>query len=195
MKSFDDLKEQWQGQHAPEMEISLKKLASEIKNRQKKLIASNLFVSVAFAAVFMVMGWIWSSFPDRSQVFYISLILMGILLIAVLGGLWAGVHFKNPDTTSETRIFIQNIRKKVRIQLFMLKNGLPVYFILLYTFFCLYLFDLFKDAELIYIVGIYTALTMFFGLMYLFTSKKRIRNIASAQKVLDELNEIDRQLG
>lgn len=194
MKYFDDLKYQWQEQQAPEMGHSLNQMASKIKNRQKKLFASNLFVSIAFAFVFIVMGWIWSSFPDRSPAFYISLVLMGTLLIAALAGLWAGVHFRNPDTGMNTRAFIQKSRKKVKIQLFMLKNGLPVYFILLYAFFCLYFYDLFKDAELLFTTGAYVALTLFFGLMYVLNMRKRRNNIESAQNVLDELNEIELHL-
>ncbi|WP_069130286.1 hypothetical protein [Rhodohalobacter halophilus] len=197
MKTFDELKQNWKSQQN-DAEIDVHQLKEKVMKRlvsdQKKLILSNLFVSVSFAIVFVVMAWVWSSNPDRTIYFYASLISMSILLAGTLAGLWAGVQYKNEHTYKGTLEFLQANIQKLTIRKFMLQKFMPVYMILLLVCFYFYYADTFKDAEPVSTFTAYALTTLFFAGVYYFSRGKRVRQIEQVEKLQIELEKIRDEL-
>lgn len=197
MEPFDELKKDWKSQQN-DAEIDVHQLKEKVMNRlvsdQKKLILSNLFVSVSFAAVFMVMAWIWSSNPDRTVYFYASLISMSALLLGTLAGLWAGVQYKNEHTYKGTLEFLQANIQKLTIRKFMLQKFMPVYMILLLLCFYFYYADIFAGAEPTTKLMAYGLTTLFIGGIFYFSRGKRARQIEHVDKLRNELKKLRGQL-
>jgi len=194
MNDFDALKKQWKSQISEpsrDKEKSVLEVRKKINKRQKKQILSNMFVSISFAFVFVVMGWVWSSFPDRTPAFYVSLILMAILLVGVLVGMWAGVMYKEPSPMESMQTYIKQYKKKLLIQKFMLERVMPVYMVSLLLCFYLYYYDLFKDASWEWIFGAYGGTTLFFMAMYFLSQKKKVRNLQSITDLISYLDTLE----
>jgi len=188
--NFDELKNLWQSKkdsyEFKDSEI-IESVKERLKINQRKLIFSNLFVSVSFAIVFIVIGWIWNSFPDRTLYFYLSLSFMGFILISLLTVMWAGVTFSNIDPSIETDEFIQKSIKKIKIRIFSLKYALPVFlFFLLITFFFYYADVLAYETILIKVTA-YTATTVYSLLVTILSNKKRKRNLKENYELIEYL--------
>lgn len=197
MKPFDELKQDWKSQQN-DNEIDVKQLKEKVMNRlvsdQKKLVLSNLFVSVSFAAVFIVMAWVWSSNPSRSIYFYASLISMSFLLLGTLAGLWAGVQYKNEHTYKGTLEFLQANIQKLSIRKFMLQKFMPVYMILLLLCFYFYYADIFAGAEPATKLMAYGLTTLFIGGIFYLSRGKRKRQIEQIEKLQEGLEKLRDEL-
>ena len=188
--SFDELKNLWQSKkdsyEFKDSEI-IESVKERLKINQRKLIFGNLFVSVSFAIVFIVIGWIWNSFPDRTFYFYLSLSFMGFILISMLTLMWAGVNFNNIDPSIETDEFIQKSIRKIKIRIFSLKYALPIFlFFLLITFFFYYADVLAYETILIKVTA-YTVTTVYFLLVAILSNKKRNRNLKENYELIEYL--------
>lgn len=188
--NFDELKNLWQSKNQPsEFEDSeiIKSVKERLKTNQRKLIFGNLFLSVSFAFVFIVFGWIWSTFPDRTPYFYLSLSFMGFLLISLLAVMWAGVNFKNVAPSIGTDRYIQKSIEKIKIRIFALRYALPVFlFLLLITFFFYYADVLAEESALIKII-VYGATIIYFLIVVFLSNKKRKRNLKDNYDLIDYL--------
>jgi hypothetical protein len=197
MEPFDELKQDWKSQQN-DTEIDVHQLKEKVMNRlvsdQKKLIFSNLFVSVSFAAVFIVMAWIWNSNPDRTIYFYASLISMSVLLLGTLAGLWAGVQYKNEHTCKSTLEFLQANIQKLTIRKFMLQKFMPVYMILLLLCFYFYYAVIFAGAEPATQLMAYGLTTLFIGGIFYLSRGKRKRQIEQIEKLQEGLEKLRDEL-
>lgn len=188
--NFDELKNLWQTKtevsELGDSEI-IKSVKERLKINQRKLVFSNLFVSVSFAFVFIVIGWIWNSFPDRTPYFYLSLGFMGFLLISLLTVMWAGVNFRNINSLIETDEYIVQSIKKIKIRIFALKYALPVFlFLLLITFFFYYA-DVLAQETLLIKSAAYAATTLYFVIVAILSNKKRKRNLKDNYELIEYL--------
>lgn len=189
--NFDELKNLWQSKTQPsglnDSEI-IESVKDRLKVNQRKLIFSNLFVSVSFAIVFIVIGWIWNSFPDRTPYFYISLGFMGFLLISLLTVMWAGVNFRNVDPAIETEAFINGSINKIKIRIFALKYATPAFlFLLLLTFFFYYA-DVLGDETMLIKVLAYAATMIYFLIIALVSNKKKKKSLQENYELIEYLN-------
>lgn len=188
--NFDELKNLWQTKtevSEPGDSEIIKSVKERLKINQRKLIFSNLFVSVSFAFVFIVIGWIWNSFPDRTPYFYISLGFMGFLLISLLAVMWAGVNFRNIDSLIETDEYIVQSIKKIKIRIFALKYALPVFlFLLLITFFFYYA-DVLAQETLLIKIAAYAATTLYFVIVVILSNKKRKKTLQENYELIEYL--------
>jgi hypothetical protein len=197
MNQFESLKELWQAQKSEETidlasfrESVNKKMISE----QKKLIFSNLFVSVSFAIVFIVMALVWTNNPGRTIYFYASLVSMGILLLTTLAGLWAGVHYKKEDSFTGTREYVVNSIQKLRIRKFMMQKFIPIYMVLLLLCFYFYYADIFRNADWVITLLAYCGTTLFFIAGHYVSRKKKIRQINKIEEIIQDLEQLKNEL-
>lgn len=188
--NFDELKNLWQSKKAPsEIDDSelIKSVKEKLKNNQKKLILSNLSLSVSFVVVFIVIGWIWNSFPDRTPFFYISLSFMISLLIFLLIIMWAGVNFRNIDSSIENEEYIKQSIKKIKIRIFAINYVLPVFLFLLLLTFYFYYADVLADESLLTKAIAYTATLVYFIIVYSISNKKRNKSLQENYELIEYL--------
>ncbi|MFU8862023.1 MAG: hypothetical protein ACNA8K_16560 [Cyclonatronaceae bacterium] len=197
MNQFESLKEQWKTQKSDET-IDLESVRESVNRKmiseQKKLIFSNLFVSVSFAIVFIVMAWVWTNNPGRTMYFYASLVSMGVLLLTTLAGLWAGVHYKYEDSFTGTREYVVNSIKKLRIRKFMIQKFIPIYMVLLLLCFYFYYADIFSNADWLITLSAYGGTTLFFVAGHYFSRKKKIRQIGKIDEIILDLEQLKNEL-
>lgn len=189
--NLDLLKSIWQSK-TDEAETDLQDIVSKAKTQlskdQKRLIFTNLFISVSFAGVFIVMALIWSNFPDRSIYFYNSLLFMGILLIGMLVIMWLGVQFKSVDSSANTKRYIKQAMLKVKIRMFMLRFATPIFMLLLLAAFFFYYADIFAGEPWTTYFLAYSGTTTYIGLVFFLSNKKRKRKLAENNHLLVLLN-------
>lgn len=189
--NFDELKNLWKTKNEPselnDSEI-IESVKERLKTNQRKLVFSNLILSVSFAFVFIVIGWIWNSFPDRTPTFYISLCFMGFLLLSFIAVMWAGVNFGNVEPAIETEKFINASINKIKLRIYAIKYATPAFmFLLLLTFFFYYADVLAEETTLIKFL-VYAATTIYFLIIALVSNKKRKKSLQENYELIEYLN-------
>lgn len=191
MNLFDQMKKDWRSQQNKsevDLESIYSKTKQELFSNQRKLIFTNLFISISFAAVFVVLGWVWNSFPDRTLYFYISLASMGVLLFVTMAGIWAGVQF-NSETSYKTTIeFLKDYIKKLHIRKFMIEKFVPVYLVLLLFFFYMYYADILAGASLPITISAYGGTTLFIIAVYMISRKKQRYKVNEIDEMIQKLS-------
>ncbi len=197
MDPFDPLREAWQKQPLPPppaLSQIRESAEKHLVHQQRRLVFSNLGVSVAFAGVFLVMAWVWTSFPGRSAYFYGSLAAMSVLLTATLAGLWAGVHYRNIDPDTDPLRYIAYSKKKLAVRRWMLLRFMPWYMFLLLAMMFLYYADVLAGADLVFKASAYGITLLYFVLVWLLSAKKRKRKRAEAEALDKYLAEWENSL-
>ncbi len=193
--NFDDLKKLWKSKNEPsELNDSdiIESVKDKLKTNRRKLILSNFILSISFALVFLVIGWIWNSFPDRTPYFYISLGFMGFLLISFITIMWAGVNLRNIDPAIETEKFINMSIKKIKLRIFAIKYATPVFLLmLLFTFYFYYADVLAGETAQIKFLA-YAATTIYFLIIAIVTNKKRKKGLQENYELVDYLTTLMR---
>lgn len=191
MDPFERMKQEWKSHpDVPEadMESIRRQTKKELFSQQRKLIFTNLFVSVSFALVFIVIGWIWSSFPNRTPYFYTGLASMGVLLLVTLAGLWSGVHYKKENSYKGTKQYLKDRIRKLSIRKFMIQKFVPVYLVLL--LFCLFMYfaDILANASTTYIIAAYGGTTLYIIIVYIASRKSRLRKLNEIDLLINRLS-------
>lgn len=190
MDPFERMKEEWKSQQDEpkiDMDTIQRQTKKELFSHHRKLIFTNLAVSVSFAVVFIVLGWIWSAFPDRTPYFYIGLASMGVLLLVTLVGFWAGVHYKKEDSYKVTNKYLKDRIKKLAIRKFMIQKFVPIYLVLLLLCLFTYYADILTNASAGYIFTAYGGTTLYFIIVYMASRKMRIRKLKEIDELIEKL--------
>ena len=190
MDPFERMKKEWKSQQhesAIDLDSIRRQTKKQLFNHQRKLIFTNLAVSVSFAMVFIVLGWIWNSFPNRTPYFYIGLASMGVLLLVTLIGFWAGVHYKKEDSYKGTNTYLKDRIKKLAIRKFMIQKFVPIYLVLL--IFCLFMYyaDILANTSAGYIFAAYGGTTLYFIIVYMASRKMRLRKMKEIDELIEKL--------
>src|SRR5690606_17311987 len=77
MEPFDDLKRRWQAAPVPQTADGL---ADRIAKGHRRHLRQVRFMSACFLLVYVVLVWVWLSFPGRTWAFYAGLAGSGLLL-------------------------------------------------------------------------------------------------------------------
>lgn len=186
MDPFDQLRRDWIAAPVPEVPA---KLVQSIANQQRKVIFSNLGVTVSFVAVFIVLGWVFTSYEGRSPAFYTSIILMFVLLGMYLTTLWATVMVNVPDPTEHTRNYAIATLRKLELRKFLLQKGTPTYCILLTAILFLYYSDVLMSASLTFKLMAYGLTLVYMIVIHLMSRKKALRQIDEIDVLIDEVKQ------
>jgi cation transport ATPase len=192
MDLFDTLKNKWQSQEAPEklaVHELQEKAEQESKRQQRKLVFNNLWLSVCFAGVFVVFGWIWQTHPGRSMFFYGGMLAAALLMLSVLAIQWFTIQYKSFHAYKSTQHYLKSSIRKVKVRIFMARYGMLYYAVLLFICIVFYYTDVLQEASFQFQFWAYFILTAYFLLVYFFTRKKRKRKVKDAEDLMEHLKE------
>lgn len=198
MTNFDTLQQDW-GQirsENPLLPEEHRHVFSKLKKIQARLVFVNLALSVAFAVVFVVLGWVWSAFPGREPLFYGSLAAMFVLLSLSLGLFWYQILFwKTPDFSEDVLSFSTRIIRKLKFSMWLTNVYIPIYALSL----CLILMAYYRvilaqtDAHSRFFIYLGT-----FGWIIIVTGwgwlRKRKKNQRDIVPIIEELQRIQKAL-
>ncbi|KAA3611019.1 MAG: hypothetical protein D8M58_13640 [Calditrichaeota bacterium] len=198
MDEFKNLVEDWNSIKG-ETPTTLKdadSLMEKLKKIQRKILFSNLFMSVAFALTFIVLGWVYTSFPDHGPYFYGSLISMFILMIVTMGFSWYQVLFwRTPDMSQDMLSFSTHMIKKLKYLIWMTKVYVPFYTLMLALAFLFYFQDLLADASFQFKLIAYTlTFGWIFGIGIFSWIRKRKKQKIEIIPIIEQLQEIQKSL-
>ena len=174
---FESLKSDWKSQpmHTEVDLVGIQNKAEEtIQLQQRKLIFTNLKVSVAFGLVWITMGLLWYFLSDRSIYFYGSMVSMGLIMVLFLGLMWLGVQYRNINSFSGHRKYIQSNIHKLKLRKWMMTQGIWIYLALLTAAFYFYFVDVLADTELWVKVLAHVSIPAY-GLFIIFIIRKKNR--------------------
>lgn len=191
MDKFDELQQDW-GKITTEEPISLESgslLFANLKKRQKKIVFTNLVLSILFALVFIVLGLVWSTSSHREPLFYGSLIALFILLSLSLVLFWYQVLFwKTPDFSTDFLSFSTRVIRKLKFSMWLTAIYLPLYAVCLGLIFTAYFQIVLaeKDLQTKIIVHAITYTWILFITLWGWW-KKRHKNLKEITPLIDEL--------
>jgi membrane-associated HD superfamily phosphohydrolase len=187
MDPFDQLRRDWIAAPVPDVPA---KLVQSVANQQRKTIFTNIGVSLSFAAVYVVIFWVYTTYDDHTPAFYTSLILMAVLLGVYLTALWTTVMVNVPDPTENTRTYALATVKKLELRRFLLDKGTPVYGILLTAILFLYYTDVLMHASLTFKLTAYGLTGAYLVIVSLLSNKKRKRQIAELDALIADVKQM-----
>jgi MFS family permease len=195
MDEFEKLKQSWKQQEAPETINSMNtKAMDEFTKLQRKIVFSNLVTSVGFALAFIVLGWVWASFPDRTPFFYIGIALAYLLMIVMLFVLWSSVKYRDINSSLASRDYLQQVRNKLLLRRRILTTYTPVYSVLLFLALGCYYLDFTKGQSFGFIASLYGGTAVYLGFIWLITRKKKRKNLERIDTLLRGIDELDSKL-
>jgi hypothetical protein len=193
MDQFESYINKWKAQKSDVQKVDLQKIKSQAQDRlskhNRKLIISNLWMSIAFAGVFITIGLIWSYFPDRTIHFYAGMFTMLVLLFVFALTQWASVHYKRINPEAEPVRYIKYSLKKLVLNKWILQYGLPIYMVLLGFAFILYFQDIMIGASLQFMIIGYSVTLGYIFLMAILSLKKTKRKIEKINEMISYLKD------
>lgn len=198
MDEFKNLVDAWSSIKG-ETPVTLKDAGSmmeKLKKIQAKIIFSNLLMSLGFAIVFMVLGWVWSTNTDRGLYFYGSIASMFALLIVTMAFSWYQVLFwRTPNMDQDMLTFSTRMARKLKYLIWMTKFYVPIYTILLALTFIFYFLDLLAEASLQFKLIAYTTTFGWIIGMGLFSWKRKMKkNKVAIIPIIEQLEDIHESL-
>lgn len=198
MDQFESYINKWKAQKSDIQEVDLQKIISQTQDRltshNRKLIFSNLGMSVAFAGVFITIGLIWNYFPDRTIPFYAGMFSMLVLLLVFVVAQWASVHYKRFNPETEPVKYIRYSLKKLILNKWMLQYGLPIYMVLLASAFILYFQDIMIGENLQFMIIAYSVTLGYIFLMAMLSLNKTKRKIDKINELIKYLKDWENSL-
>jgi len=144
---FDDLKKSWQKSKAmPSLDDAryrelLERAREGYRSYRRKLLRETIMVTVSFIITFAFFIWIWLSFPDQSAWFYSGIIAISAIMVVYNTLFWLTIRSEKKESTLETRQFVEDVIKRLRLRLRIMRVGVPVYTVLLAVGLSLYYVD------------------------------------------------------
>lgn len=184
MDPFDQLRRDWIAAPVPDVPA---KLVQSVANQQRKTVFSNIAVTVSFAVVYGVIGWLFFTLDGRTPAFYTSIALLAVLLAVYLTAFWATVMVNVPDPTENTRTYASATLKKLELRKFLIQKGMPVYGVLLTAILFLYYTDVLMHASLTFKLTAYGLTGAYLVIVSVLSAKKRKRQIDKLDALIAEL--------
>jgi F0F1-type ATP synthase assembly protein I len=188
---FENLKSDWKNQPNTINKFDIQELQTKaeasLNSQQRTLVFTNLKVSVAFAFVWITIGLLWYYLPDRTPYFYISTLLMGLLLVIFLALMWLTVQYKNIDAFNNHKKYIHSTIRKLRLRKWMMTTGIWIYLILLTAVFYFYFVDVLADAELWLIILAYISVPAYGWFIMWLVRKKNRQQLLKVNELITDL--------
>lgn len=132
--NFDALKNEWQQQHAPELNLQEHEntLAEKLKKTQRKLLVGNIISTLGLMVGLVGIGWAWIAMKEDNVPYFINLLLVSLLIIFSAGVLWSRLIFwKRPDFSLDSQTFIRKTLRRLKRTPRITRWFMPVYAVLL----------------------------------------------------------------
>ncbi|QHI37985.1 hypothetical protein IMCC3317_33680 [Kordia antarctica] len=197
MNDFNDLQNDWNSVSSKEIERKdvSDSLFGKLKKLQRKIVFGNVLMSISFAVIFVVFGWLWKANPlkERSDNFYLALTFMFILLTVTLAMMWYRVLFwRTPNDISENmKSFATKMLKKLKYFKWITNFFMPVYLVLLAIGMTIYFQDVLHEATLqfkLIAYGMTYSWLLIVG--FIIVRKKQQKNNKDVDPIIENLEEI-----
>ncbi|MEQ8473285.1 MAG: hypothetical protein RIC35_18965 [Marinoscillum sp.] len=149
MNELDELKEIWQS----ELPKPMKSLASnqsglvkEINDLQKKILRSNIVATICMSSVVVFLTSLIFIYPEEKPLFYIALISVDIISIAVVFLLWSRRIKSGHDLSLNSNDYACHQLKKLNRTRLIIEFS-PLYGLLLGILVSLYSYSLISEAS------------------------------------------------
>ncbi len=193
MDNFDDLQKSWLAQ-APEHlpATSLKAVQTKWQQHQRKVLFSNLGMSAAFLAAFIVIGWVYVAFRHQYRwPFTVSIACTYALLLVFLGVVWRNYGFKKEDLGEPSTGFIRYQLKKLNWQRKTLTTYIWIYNVLLWLALSMYTIEVTRRGTWLFTLmalgGITAYIAGITAWSHFYRQKKQLRAIDEMKTELETL--------
>jgi uncharacterized membrane protein YqjE len=144
--NFEELKNSWQTQPLnTDMKIRDFKIAFDSKwqKHQRKVLKTNVCMSLGFLSAMTVNAWVYLSFKDQYDwPFQASLITSTLLMIIFAAISWRSYGFKKENFEASSRDFIHYQMEKINWQRKVIAQYFWVYIVLLWLALILYIWEI-----------------------------------------------------
>ena len=145
MTDFEDIKNSWQSQPI-EATANQKLLLTKQYNwerNQKKLLKTNLFMSIGFVVAMVGIGWVYITFKDQYGLpFRISIVAVYSLMIVFSVISWRSYQFKRRNNNESSQAYIQQQLKSLMWQKDVMTKFVWIYNFLLWLAMVLYIWEI-----------------------------------------------------
>lgn len=197
--NFEDLQKNWQAQPVNDLaEIGQLKAGfeSQWKRNQRKELKKNIFLSIAFTAVLVIVGWVYVAFQHQyGWPFVVSIASLYVLLLVFLFVSWQSVGFKKENSEVSSKEYIHYQLKKLHWQRKIITTYLWIYTVLLSLTLAMYIWEVtsrgtatFRLTALAVTLGYVLGVTMY---TRFFKQKKQL---AELQQIITDLKQIQNNL-
>lgn len=193
--NFEDIQKNWQSQsvNIPADDADFKKeLQTRWQKHQRKVLLRNIFLTVSFAVVFVVIGWVYIAFNKQyGWPFAVSIGTMYILLAVFLWVSWRGYAFKTEYLDIASNDYIGYQLQKLNWQRKIITTYTVVYSVLLWLMLMMYTVEVTKHGSATFrftALGVTTAYVLGVTLWSRFTRQKK--RLARLDEMIVELKGI-----
>lgn len=174
---FDQLGERWQQQKLPQQDekqaresSSRDDLLTSLRKIQTQTIFAGLGVSVSFAVVFIVLGWMYQMTLPAAWYFHLGMFFMAVAMIGVLIFIWSMVFaYSNRSVSLDSQSFLKGVEKKLKRQEVMINRGMLLYlFVLLLGLNCIFL-EVLAEVSILFRIIIHVMTTSLTVMFYVFS--------------------------
>ena len=197
--NFEDLQKNWQSQpvNIPADTVELKQqLQTKWQKHQRKVLLRNVFVTVSFAMVFVVIGWVYIAFNHQySWPFAVSIGTIYILLLVFLWVSWRGYAFKKEYLDMASTVYIDYQLQKLKWQRKIITTYTLIYSVLLWLALMMYTIEVTKHGSATFrftALGVTTAYVLGVTLWSRFSRQKK--QLAKLDEMMVELENLQKGL-
>jgi MFS family permease len=198
MNSFEDIQKDWLSQPLNEVvkPAETKLTQDKWQKRQRKVLRSNLFITIAFLIVVILSGCLYFQFRHMYRwPFDVSIVAMCSLAIIFLIVSWKSYGFKKENLEVSSVDFIDYQINKLQWQRKILKTYVWVYWVLLWIVLGFYTVEVTSHGSLLFTLTALGVITAYFIgvslISWFLKNKKQIRKI---DEIIDELKQLQESL-
>lgn len=196
--NFKDLQESWQAQSVKTL-IDPYKL-SEQKNRwqirQRKLLRSNVIMSLGFMAAMIEMAWVYISYNQEfGWTFKVSLGAIFVLMIIIAIIAWKSYAFKKENLEVSSDHFISYQIRKLNWQRNMLTKYIWIYTVLIWLALVMYTLGTTSSGTLTFRLTALAIITAYiFGITWWIRIKKHKKQLLELNSLTADLENMKEKL-
>ncbi len=196
--NFTELQKSWQAQQAPEAARAKNEGAvlENVKKLQRKVIFSNLIMSVCLALTSVYLGWMWANLDSRSPWMHAGMALIFLDMFLTMPLIWLrSVPWGNLQPDLSSRDYIKAALKSFRFRQTSQQVIMPIYGFILFLGIHLVYLGIFENRPLqqrliVHAAG--TAFMILIGFISYYSQRNKYRK--KYEPVVKELEELEREL-
>ena len=200
--NFEELQKTWQAQQAPEAAPAgsappgAARVLDQVKALQRKVIFSNLGMTVSLSLTMVFLGWMWANQENATAWFHVGMALIFADMLLTMPLVWLrSVPWGNLRPDLSSREYIRAALKSFRFRQTSQRIIMPVYGLTLFVGIHLVYLGLFYDRTLQGRLWVHGGATAFMIVLFIFTFyRQRHRYQRKFEPVVKELEQLEREL-
>ncbi|RYE27563.1 MAG: hypothetical protein EOP45_00760 [Sphingobacteriaceae bacterium] len=197
--NFEDLQKSWLAQPVNAV-TNIKQLESNLESKwqkyQRKVLITNLFISVSFVLTLFVIGWIYLKYHLQYGVpFTVSIGLVYVLLLVFLMVSWRSYAFKKDKMEVSGVEYLSYQLQKLHWRRKTITSYIWVYTILLWLALMMYTFEVTRVSAPVFRYGAIVLITAYaFGITIWSRFVKQKKQLMQLEELTAELEELRMKL-